>query len=164
VPLAGSEYEVALETVVAAISEGPSTEAVTGVNLTNWGSVRTNTESHITSRPGVFGGGDVVRGPNTVVDAVHDGKDAAEMIDRWLTGRNMKRITRVKLPTVYVEPVVADEDDSAARVVPPHLPVGRRRRSFGEVELAVSESMARCEARRCLRCDLEFTQAGQAGH
>ena len=159
VPIPGAEFDVALDTLVAAISEEPSSEDVAGLSLTGWGSLRTNPESHITSRPGVFGGGDVVRGPNTVIDAVHDGKDAAEMIDRYLTNKNLKRIVKVKLPTVYIEPA-ADEpsEDAAGRVRAPHLPAAARRQSFSEVELAVSEAAARCEARRCLRCDLDFTQ------
>jgi NADH-quinone oxidoreductase subunit F len=159
VPIPGSEYEVELDTLIAAISEEPSTEGITELTLTGWGSIRANPESHITSREGVFGGGDVVRGPNTVVDAVHDGKDAAEMIDRFLTGKNLKRITRVKLPTVYIEPAAdVESDETPVRVKTPHLPAVARRGSFSEVELAVSEAAALCEARRCLRCDLDFTQ------
>ncbi|MCU0664481.1 MAG: FAD-dependent oxidoreductase [Myxococcota bacterium] len=163
VPVPGSQFEVELDTVVAAISEEPSTEGLTGLTLTGWGSIRTNTESHVTSQKGVFGGGDVVRGPNTVVDAVSDGKNAAEMIDRFLTQKNMKRITKVKLPTVYVEPSgVEGGDDTPVRIHSPHLPVGDRKHSFAEVELTVSESAALCEARRCLRCDLDFTQRAQS--
>jgi NADH-quinone oxidoreductase subunit F len=158
IPIHGSEFEVELDTVIAAISEEPSTEGLSGLTLTSWGSIRTNTESHITSRSGVFGGGDVVRGPNTVVDAVHDGKDAAEMIDRFLTSKSLKRITKVKLPTVYVEPVqVQDSDETPVRVRAPHLSVEKRRHSFAEVDLVVSEAAALIEARRCLRCDLDFT-------
>jgi NADH-quinone oxidoreductase subunit F len=163
VPVDGSEFEVELDTLVAAISEEPEVPAEAGVTLTKWGSIRTNPESHVTSRAGVFGGGDVVRGPNTVIDAVSDGKDAADMVDRYLTGRLMRRIVRAKLPTVYVEPVAADESDDASadgpvRVHSPHLPVALRGKNFDEVELAISEAAALCEARRCLRCDLEFTQ------
>ncbi|MDY0109881.1 MAG: NADH-ubiquinone oxidoreductase-F iron-sulfur binding region domain-containing protein [Candidatus Krumholzibacteria bacterium] len=158
VPLPGSEFEVELDTVIAAISEEPSTDGATDLALTKWGSLRANTESFVTSREGVFGGGDVVRGPNTVVDAVADGKNAAEMIDRFLTGKSLKRITRVKLPTVYVEPVETVEGDEVpVRVVAPHRPAAERSHNFDEVELVINESAARCEARRCLRCDLDFT-------
>ena len=159
VPIPGGEYEVPLDTLVAAISEEPSSDGVEGLGLTGWGSVRTNPESHVTSRPGVFGGGDVVRGPNTVVDAVHDGKDAAEMIDRYLSNKALKRIAKVKLPEVYVAPAAEQPGDEApARVAVPHLPVAARRGSFSEVELVISEAAALAEARRCLRCDLDFTQ------
>jgi len=161
VPIPGSEYDVDVDTLVVAISEEPSTEGLSEIHLTGWGSLRTNSESHITSRPGVFGGGDVVRGPNTVVDAVYDGKDAAEMIDRFLNGKNMKRLAKVKLPTVYIAPTADSEgqtDEASERVRAPHLALEQRHHCFAEVELVVSEAAAQCEAKRCLRCDLEFTQ------
>ena len=41
-------------------------------------------ESGATSRPGIFAGGDIVRGPSLVVHAVQDGKHAAQAIDRYL--------------------------------------------------------------------------------
>ena len=39
----------------------------------------------MTSLPGVFAGGDIVRGAATVILAMGDGKRAAGAIDRWLT-------------------------------------------------------------------------------
>jgi glutamate synthase (NADPH/NADH) small chain len=39
----------------------------------------------MTSVPGVFAGGDVVRGPSLVVHAVRDGRRAAEGIHRYLS-------------------------------------------------------------------------------
>ncbi|MFW5878200.1 MAG: hypothetical protein ACOCVR_00140, partial [Myxococcota bacterium] len=62
----------------------------------------------------------------------------------------------------YVPPIdiEVDEEDgeAAARVRVPHLAVEKRRGCFAEVELTVSEQEAVCEARRCLRCDLDFTK------
>ncbi|MBU1343910.1 MAG: FAD-dependent oxidoreductase [Proteobacteria bacterium] len=40
-----------------------------------------------TSKPGIFAGGDIVRGPSLVVHAVQDGKTAAQTIDSYLTHR-----------------------------------------------------------------------------
>ena len=119
-----------------------------------------NEESFIAGRPGVFGGGDAVSGPNTVVEAIADGKGAAVMIDRYLTGRQMKLIPRVALPTVYVEPLHTGEEDqgAAGRLLPPLLDPAARRKNYKEVDLRVPERLAVCEARRCLRCDIEFTQ------
>ena len=64
------------------------------------------------------------------------------------------------LPDVYVEPLEIDEEEleQAQRVEPPVIPVASRRRNFDEIELSFSVEDARKEARRCLRCDLEFTQ------
>ncbi len=155
----GSEFDVALDTLIAAISEDPDVTGAADIALTKWGSLRVNPESALTSRPGVFGGGDVVSGPNTVIAAVSDGKNAAEMIDRFVTGKKLKRIDKVKLPDVYVAPVpVDDADEAPSRAHSPHLPVAQRKGNFTEVELAMSEAAALCEARRCLRCDLDFTQ------
>ena len=45
----------------------------------------------MTSMPGVFAGGDIVRGAATVILAMGDGKRAAAAIDRWLTDRVGRR-------------------------------------------------------------------------
>ena len=159
VPVAGSEHVVALDTLIVAISEEPDGAALGSLSLSKWGSLVVNPESGSTGHAGVFGGGDVVRGPNTVIDAIADGKKAAAMIDRYLSGKQLKIIPRVKLPGVYVEPLLAGEGEGATpRVRSPHLPVAGRAHTFAEVELCVPEPAAMCEARRCLRCDLEFTQ------
>ncbi|OGV69496.1 MAG: hypothetical protein A3K19_33200 [Lentisphaerae bacterium RIFOXYB12_FULL_65_16] len=162
VPVPGSEFSAELDTLVVAISEGPETAGLDGLSLTRWGTLSVNAESLLTSRPGVFGGGDVVSGPSTVIGAVAAGKNAALMIDRCVRGKLLRTLPKVKLPTVYIEPVEGPEIDETAPPVPraksPHLPVAQRAKSFAEVELAYDEATARCEARRCLRCDLEFTE------
>jgi len=83
------------------------------------------------------------------------------MMDRYVHGKLMKSLPRVNVPTVLIEPVaVADADgEPVPRGVPPHLPEDERRDNFREVELSYCEQAALGEARRCLRCDLEYTQA-----
>ncbi len=162
VAVAGSEYVVPLETLVVAISEEPETEAAAaaGIELTKWGTLAGNPETFETNRPGVFAGGDVVRGPNTVVEAVADGKKAAAVIDRYLHGEDLLVEPTVRLPEIFVAPAEVAEGKAAEapRAVSPHLEAEKRKRDFAEVELCLAEGAARGEARRCLRCDLEFTQ------
>jgi len=163
VPIPGSEYEVALDTLIVAISEEPEGECLKGLKQTRWGSLVINPESYATSEPGIFGGGDVVTGPSTVIEAVAAGRNAALMIERYLSGRQLKVLGAVNLPGVYVPPYNPDEGESlesepTGRVHPAHLPVEARSKSFREVELCMDEAHALCEARRCLRCDIEFTQ------
>ena len=97
-----------------------------------------------------------------MIEAIADGKRAALMIDRYLTGRQMKMIKKVKLPSIYIEPLMADEDDESEsvseRAVEEQVPVAKRRGSFVEVETGLSLQAATDEARRCLRCDLDFTR------
>ncbi len=165
VPIAGSEFTVPLETLIVAISEGSDTDcvAVAGANriaTTPTGTVKADRETLTTNRPGVFAGGDVVTGPNTVVDAIAAGKRAAVMIDRYLRAEPLSVAAAPRLPEVYVAPPEAREGEEIpkGRVEAPRLPVSQRARSFAEVEVAMSGEDASREARRCLRCDLTFTR------
>jgi hypothetical protein len=85
------------------------------------------------------------------------------MIDRYVSGKLMKTLNHVKLPKVYVAPVSIPESDAETedvyRLAQPMLPVAKRKGCFAEAELTPSEEQARAEARRCARCDLEFTQS-----
>ena len=162
VPIKGSEFEVKLDTLIVAISEEPETAGMDGVTLSKWGSVEVDPESLATNIKGVFAGGDVVTGPSTVIEAVAAGKKAAVMMDRYVSGKLMKTLNHVKLPKVYVAPVTIaeseEETETVSRLVQPMLPVVKRKGCFVEAELTPSEEQARTEARRCARCDLEFTQ------
>ncbi len=167
VAVAGTEYVAPLDTLVVAISEEPETEGVgPDVGVTKWGTVETNPKTFETNRPGVFAGGDVVRGPNTVVEALADGKNAAAVISRYFRGEDLTVPAQVRLPEIYVPPAEEAEEETpaAARAAMPHLEAEKRTGNFAEVELGLTEGAARCEARRCLRCDLEFTQPeGETG-
>jgi NADH-quinone oxidoreductase subunit F len=124
------------------------------------GKIRVDPVTLETGRPGVFAGGDMVTGPNTVVEAIAAGKRAALMIDRYLRGVQMKQPVRPMLPGVFLEPppsAVAATPPSP-RVKIPLLPVEARGKSFAEVEKSLSAEEAGAEAKRCLRCDLEFTR------
>jgi len=83
------------------------------------------------------------------------------IIDRHVTGKVLKVLSKVKLPSVYVEPVSSDEEESSeiVRLEPLMIPPAERKGCFAEVELCPSENAALTEARRCLRCDLDFTQS-----
>jgi len=160
VPIPGSAFVAELDTLVVAISEQPETAALEGFKLKPWGGLVINPESYVTSQKRVFGGGDLVTGPSTVIEAVAAGKNAAVMIDRQLTGRQLKVLPKVNLPTVYLPPASEAEDavETPGRARPPHLPVDQRHKNFREVDRCLAEEHALCEARRCLRCDIEFTQ------
>ncbi|MEI7529851.1 MAG: NADH-ubiquinone oxidoreductase-F iron-sulfur binding region domain-containing protein [Elusimicrobiota bacterium] len=159
VPVEGSAHTVELDTLIAAIGEEPEAQALAGLTLSKSGLLVINGESHSTGKPGVFAGGDVTTGSNTVINSIAAGKNAALMIDRFLTGRQMRVIKRVRLPSVYVEPVQAAADGGAeGRIAPVHLAARARAKNFREVDLCVPEKHALCEAGRCLRCDVEFTQ------
>jgi pyruvate/2-oxoglutarate dehydrogenase complex dihydrolipoamide dehydrogenase (E3) component len=148
--------------LIAAIGETPDSECLAsmGIELDKGGRPRVDARTLCTSRQGVFAGGDLVTGPNTVVDALAAGRKAARVIDRYLRGEELAESPEISLPDVYIEPAeVSDEEiEQARRVEPPTLAAELRKKNFAEVESALSAEEATREARRCLRCDLAFTR------
>ncbi|MFH1999284.1 MAG: FAD-dependent oxidoreductase, partial [Planctomycetota bacterium] len=166
VPIKKTEHVIPLDTLIVAIGEDSGVDVISpaksgGIETTQWNTVRADPTTLETNKPGVFAGGDVVRGPNTVVDAIADGKRAAVMIERYLKGEKLAQPSEARLPKVYVEPAKKkiDEEtgDLVSRCETPRAPADWRKRNFAEVEVSFSVDEAAREACRCLRCDLEFT-------
>jgi NADPH-dependent glutamate synthase beta subunit-like oxidoreductase len=158
VPVPGSEYDLAVDTLIAAISEEPDTDFLEGkVKLSKWHTVEVDTNSHRTDQPGIFAGGDAIRGPSTVIEAIRDGRTAAEAIDAFLAGRPWSRAYRVIRPSVWVPPLdlIEAESTDLKKVELPHLAPADRNKNFKEVESGYDEPAARQEAKRCLRCEFE---------
>ena len=165
VPIPGTEFTIALDTLIVAIGERPDSDCLTsmGLELDKGGRIKVNAKTLCTSRKGVFAGGDLVTGPNTVVDAIAAGRKAADVIDRYLRGKELTEPPKIKLPTVFVEPAdISDEElEDVPRVEPATLDAKSRKKNSAEVEMSLSVEQATREARRCLRCDLEFTQRSE---
>jgi len=88
VPIAGSEFTIACDMVVVAIGTRSNpllTATAPELEVNEWGYIVVD-EAGMTSMPGVFAGGDIVRGAATVILAMGDGKRSAAAIDAWLTG------------------------------------------------------------------------------
>ena len=123
---------------------------LTGVVLTADGNIVVDA-GMMTGRPGIFAGGDTVRGDRTVTSAVGHGKKAARHIDAWLRGKTLK--VAVKHPAVRFEqlnlPIFAD----ALASVQHELPAKERLvHGFEETTAGLSEADVRHEAKRCLSC------------
>jgi glutamate synthase (NADPH/NADH) small chain len=87
-PVAGSEFELACDMVVVAIGTRSNpllTAATAGLEINEWGYIVTDPHG-MTSIPGVFAGGDIVRGAATVILAMGDGKRAAAAMHAYLRG------------------------------------------------------------------------------
>jgi glutamate synthase (NADPH/NADH) small chain len=87
-PIAGSEFEIPCDMVVVAIGTKSNpilTASAPDLEMNEWGYLVTD-EHGMTSLPGVFAGGDIVRGAATVILAMGDGKRAAAAMDSWLRG------------------------------------------------------------------------------
>lgn len=104
----------------------------------------------MTGHPGIFAGGDMVPGEQSVTVAVGHGKHAARHIDAWLRGGRFA--APAKHPNVTFDmlhlPVYSDADPSPRR----RLAAAERMGGFGEIVAGVTERQARYEAQRCLSC------------
>lgn len=86
VVIPGSEFVIPCDIVVVAIGTKANpllTATCPELKLNKWGNIIVD-EHGMTSVPGVFAGGDIVRGAATVILAMGDGKRAATSMDRWL--------------------------------------------------------------------------------
>lgn len=159
VPIEGSEYVAEVDTLIPAISQEPDIASVGAdkLKLTKWNTIETDAETFYTGMEGVFAGGDVVSGPDTVTTAIGDGKVAAKMIDKFIKGEPVKREYHVTKPAITVEAVeLTDQEiEEMTEAEIPVIPVKDRELNFEEVELSFSEETAVKEAKRCYRCDLE---------
>ena len=89
VEIPGSEFEIDVDTVVIAIGTSPNPlikNTTKGLEVNNHGGIIIN-EDGLTSRDGVYAGGDAVTGAATVISAMGAGKVAAAAIDKAIMGK-----------------------------------------------------------------------------
>jgi NADH-quinone oxidoreductase subunit F len=161
---AGIETDIStldLDYLVPAIGQTPDTswmsEKDKGIQ-TNSSKAFVVGAAYNTSRPGVFAAGDAVLGPSTIIEAVAQGNETAVAVDQWLQSGKLAKPRYVtpqhEIPKTHDIEAYAE----AKRVAVPRLELATRSRGFEEVELGLDENRARDEARRCLRCDLEWAE------
>jgi heterodisulfide reductase subunit A len=92
VPVEGSDFKWETDMVVLAIGEAPDLRFLPKqFELNEDGTVWVNPVTMETSMPGVFAGGDAVTGPASVIEAIRDGKRAAESIESLMTSERRVR-------------------------------------------------------------------------
>lgn len=160
-PIEGSERVVNCTTVIAAIGQQVQSGAIgvsDGVDLNKWKCVGADATSLITSRPGVFAGGDCQTGPSTLIHAMAAGLKAARAIDDWVRLGEVRFFPRSRMRQILHENKMLASDvtetpvKSEYRVHHPELDPAIRKQMFEEVECCISVEEAYREAKRCLRC------------
>ena len=147
----GTEVAVPCDTILVAIGQVQVLDWLPA-GATERGLIRADEYGRIPHHSGrIFAGGDVMRGPAMVVDALGDGKRAARDIDRVLRAEPLAAEDAVevmpyeKLNTAYFRHAPRTE----ASLAPAE---GRRRSQVTEVTLAYSREQALAEADRCMSC------------
>ena len=86
----GSEFEIELDTVIMSIGTSPNPlirQTTPGLETNLHGCIVTNGDDGLTSREGVYAGGDAVTGAATVILAMGAGKSAAKAIDEYIKNK-----------------------------------------------------------------------------
>jgi glutamate synthase (NADPH/NADH) small chain len=87
VPVKGSEFTSEVDLVVCAIGQSPNpliAQTTPALKIGKWGNIDVDWKTMATNLPGVYAGGDIVRGGATVILAMGDGRIAADEMDRYL--------------------------------------------------------------------------------
>ena len=86
VPVENSNYELDVDTVIMALGTSPNPlirTTTSGLDANKWGCLVVN-EEMLTTKEGVYAGGDAVTGAATVILAMGAGKTAAKSIDEYI--------------------------------------------------------------------------------
>ncbi len=151
-PIPRSEFKFDCDTVIIAVSQSSDLPFIKKeeVEITKWGTLVTDKDTYMTKISGVFAGGDVVRGPDTVIAAIADGKRAAKAIDRYLGGKGILNIGEpIEIPRPIEEQVIVEHERFPMKYLDPE----RRKMGFDEVAVGFHKLNAIAESMRCLRCD-----------
>ncbi|MCB2128991.1 MAG: NAD(P)-dependent oxidoreductase [Rhodobacteraceae bacterium] len=85
----GADYLEEADLVIKALGfepeDLPKLWGVDGLDVTRWGTIKANFQTHATSLPGVYAVGDIVRGASLVVWAIRDGREAGETVLNYLS-------------------------------------------------------------------------------
>jgi NADPH-dependent glutamate synthase beta subunit-like oxidoreductase len=161
VPVSGSEFFIEADTVIAAVGQAPDLSFLprdSELERTRWETLVVDSNSLSTNVPGIFAGGDFVTGPGMVIEAIAAGRRSAIAIDKHLRD-DPSRVEMYDLKQKRNGEAPAEEVEESWETQPrsemPKLPPKERKSTFEEIERGFSEEVARQEARRCLRCDLE---------
>ena len=87
----GSEFTLDVDTMIMSIGTSPNPlirSTTPGLETNRHGCIVTNGDDGLTSREGVYAGGDAVTGAATVILAMGAGKQAARAIDAYIRGKN----------------------------------------------------------------------------
>jgi NADPH-dependent glutamate synthase beta subunit-like oxidoreductase len=159
-PVPGSEFTLEVDAAIVALGQEADWACLTPectCTLTDWGTLEIDPLTLQSGDPDIFAGGDAARGPQSVAEAIGDGRQAALSIDRFIRGLDLRLGREVK-SRIITEPQKEGYGPSP-RVQMPCLDPRERVESFEQVQKGFTEEMVRQEAQRCISCGSCCVQA-----
>ena len=154
--IAGSEFTIDCDVVVAAIGMAPKTESFnTVLNIGPNHRIKVNPKTLQSEVPYLFAAGDVVNGATDITRSVGEGRRAAHMIDRWLQGGQLDGFQALddRLSVIDKAKVLARQKRFTHRnpVVVENV-YSPNPSDFSEIERSLSEEEAHAGASSCIDC------------
>ncbi len=158
----GADFSRDVDYLIPAVSQSADLDLLPkewDIEMTSWGTIKTNGTDYMTSRKGIFAAGDCEYGPMTIVNAVGQAKRASSVMLRYMqTGeislsddeimedhlRKMRVYDKKEKITGWMPGVERSESEK--------LSVDERRDNNREVNLGFTQDEALHEAERCMRC------------
>jgi NADPH-dependent glutamate synthase beta subunit-like oxidoreductase/ferredoxin len=184
-PIEGSEYEIECQTVLLALGQAPDTTFLAEFEqfrVKRWRDLKIDPDTYQSAIPEIFMAGDYRSGPTTIIEAVADGRSAAQQIMRFLdpiaaaaefpeyheivtlrrssTPDNNGQISgEGAMARIYHNMSV--DYDRIPRQEMPKLAKKERRGLFLEVNRGYEVAQAVAEGDRCLKCNFNIEIVGE---
>ncbi len=184
-PIEGSEYEIECQTVLLALGQAPDTTFLAEFEqfrVKRWRDLKIDPETYQSAIPEIFLAGDYRTGPTTIIEAVADGRSAAQQIMRFLdpiaaaaefpeyheivtlrrssTPDNIGQISG-EGPLARIYHNMSVDYDRIPRQEMPKLTKKERRGLFLEVNRGYEVAQAVAEGDRCLKCNFNIEIVGE---
>lgn len=158
----GASYSIETDYIIPAVSQSADLELLPKeweLEMTFWGTIKTNGKDFMTSRSGIFASGDCEYGSMTIVNAVGQAKRAASVMNRYLQTGEITLSDDEIMEDHLRKLRVYDKKEKVTGWLPglprqnsEKLAVDIRKDNNKEVNLGFTQKEAMSEANRCMRC------------
>jgi NAD-dependent dihydropyrimidine dehydrogenase PreA subunit len=152
-PIPGSEFTIEADAIITALGQEADWACLTpecACTLTPWGTMKVDPLTLQSDDPDILSGGDAIRGPQTVIQAIADGRQGAISIDRYIENQDLRLDRDIKWKAITTPQ--KGKYDPSPRSQMPCLEVRERVKNFNEVQTGLTGEMAVQEAQRCISC------------
>ena len=184
-PIPGSEFLIPCDTVLLALGQAPDRSFMNDFEpfrVKRWRDVKVDPETFQTAIESIFIAGDYRSGPTTIIEAVAEGRSAAQQIARYLdpiaASVNVPEYHEVVTlrrssvpdnlgqiagegPLARIYHNMSVDYDRIPRQEMPKLSKSERRGLFLEVNRGYETAQAVAESDRCLKCNFNIEIIGE---
>ena len=162
VKIEGADLTIDCDYIIPAVSQACDLQILPKdweLEMTSWGTLKTNGKDYMTSRAGLFAAGDCEYGPMTIVNAVGQARRAASVISRYIYDNEVS-LTDEEIMEDHMNRLKVYNKNEKITNWMPGLPreesqkvsTELRKDNNIEVNMGFTAQEAQAEAERCMRC------------